>query len=75
MLFLNPWLLVALAGVSIPVIITYSIIFRAKIAKHFQECDESESKLSSVTQENLTGVRVVRAFGRELAARAGTARP
>ena len=30
-----------------------------------QACDESEGVLSTIAQENLTGVRVVRAFGRE----------
>ncbi len=55
--------LIALA--SIPVIITYSLVFHKHISKHFKECDEAEGVLSSITQENLTGVRVVRAFGRE----------
>ena len=31
------------------------------------DCDENEGKLSAIAQENLTGVRVVRAFGRERA--------
>ena len=35
------------------------------IKKEAQEADEAEGILSSVVQENLTGVRVVRAFGRE----------
>ena len=55
--------LVALAFV--PIVLTYSLIFRAKISKHFEACDVCEGELSSITQENLTGVRVVRAFGRE----------
>ena len=29
------------------------------------KCDENEGVLSTIAQENLTGVRVVRAFGRE----------
>lgn len=48
-----------------PIVILYSGYFFSKIAKHFQEVDEAEGVLSSVVQENLTGVRVVRAFGRE----------
>ncbi|MBR3155082.1 MAG: hypothetical protein IKF10_08795, partial [Lachnospiraceae bacterium] len=31
----------------------------------FEICDENEGVLSTIVQENLTGVRVVRAFGRE----------
>ncbi len=49
----------------IPVVAAYSGIFYAKIAKRFRKADEAEGVLSSTVQENLTGVRVVRAFGRE----------
>lgn len=54
-----------IAMVSIPIILAYSSVFRVKISSHFTECDESEGVLSTIAQENLTGVRVVRAFGRE----------
>lgn len=50
---------------SIPIIITYSTYFHTKIRSRFLECDENEGTLSTIAQENLTGVRVVRAFGRE----------
>lgn len=50
---------------SIPLIVGYSMLFESKIEKRFFEYDESEGKLSAIAQENLTGVRVVRAFGRE----------
>lgn len=50
---------------SVPVIIAYSYFFYRKIGHLFQECDENEGVLSTIAQENLTGVRVVRAFGRE----------
>lgn len=55
--------LVALA--SIPIIIAYSTYFHSKISSQFMKCDENEGILSTIAQENLTGVRVVRAFGRE----------
>ena len=51
--------------VFIPIVILYSALFFKQIAKKFLAADESEGILSSVVQENLTGVRVVRAFGRE----------
>lgn len=64
MFSMNPRLtLVALA--SIPVIIAYSAYFHSKIGSQFMTCDENEGILSTIAQENLTGVRVVRAFGRE----------
>lgn len=53
------------ATLTMPVILLYSAIFGRRIGKHFRECDENEGILSVMAQENLTGVRVVRAFGRE----------
>ncbi len=49
----------------IPVTLIYSIVFYVITAKKFKFADECEGELTSVVQENLTGVRVVRAFGRE----------
>ena len=56
--------LIALAGV--PVLLTTSLIFHKKVSPEFEICDENEGKLYAIVQENLTGVRVVRAFGREV---------
>lgn len=60
-------LLTLIAMLPTPVIILYSFRFHKKIHDGFEKCDESEGKLSAMAQENLTGVRVVRAFGRERA--------
>jgi len=49
----------------IPVVVLYSAFFFRSISRRFQTADEAEGDLQSVIQENLTGVRVVRAFGRE----------
>ena len=57
--------LTLIAMIPLPVIVWYSLFFHHKFRKGFQECDENEGKLSAMVQENLTGVRVVRAFGRE----------
>ena len=40
-------------------------VFYKKISSRFQVADEAEGELTTCAQENLTGVRVVRAFGRE----------
>ncbi|MDO4312323.1 MAG: ABC transporter ATP-binding protein [Eubacteriales bacterium] len=48
-----------------PVIVIYSSVFYHLIARNFTTADEAEGELSTVVQENATGVRVVRAFGRE----------
>ena len=58
-----PLALVALAFV--PVIAGYSFVFHKRIRERFALCDENEGILSTIAQENLTGVRVVRAIGRE----------
>ena len=58
-------LLGVIALLPMPIIVLYSISFHNKIGNGFKECDESEGRLSAMAQENLTGVRVVRAFGRE----------
>ena len=55
--------LVALA--FIPVVGVFSGEFYKKISSRFQVADEAEGELTTCAQENLTGVRVVRAFGRE----------
>ena len=64
MFMMNP-LLASVSAAFVPVVLTYSLVFRHFISKHFEACDVCEAELSSITQENLTGVRVVRAFGRE----------
>ena len=58
-------ILTLIALIPMPAIILYSFHFHKKIHDGFQDCDESEGKLSAMAQENLTGVRVVRAFGQE----------
>ncbi len=57
--------LTLIALIPMPLIIWYSMHFHKKIHDGFMECDENEGKLSAMAQENLTGVRVVRAFGQE----------
>ena len=50
---------------TLPIVSLYSAVFHKKIGAQFQKVDENEGVLSTICQENLTGVRVVRAFGRE----------
>lgn len=49
----------------VPLVVIYSAVFYRLIARRFTDADEAEGELSTVVQENATGVRVVRAFGRE----------
>ncbi len=49
----------------LPVLIGFSFIFFLKVQKAFKLSDEAEGRMSTVLQENITGVRVVRAFARQ----------
>ena len=53
------------AVVMLPIVMAYSLHFYSRIRDGFTDCDENEGILSTIAQENLTGVRVVKAFGRE----------
>ncbi len=50
---------------TVPVIVIYSLLFHSRISRQFRQADEAEGELLTQVQENLSGVRVVRAFGRE----------
>ena len=58
--------LTVFAAVFIPIVVGYSMFFHNRIGDAFRHADEEEGALSAIAQENLTGVRVVRAFGREI---------
>jgi len=49
----------------VPVILVFSIVYFRKVSKNFSRADIAEGKMQAAAQENYTGVRVVRAFGRE----------
>ena len=43
--------------IVVPFIFLFSFIFFTKVKEAFQEADEAEGKLSTILQENLTGVQ------------------
>ena len=49
----------------VPFIFVFAVVFFIKVKAAFKASDESEGRLSTVLQENLSGVRVVRAFARQ----------
>jgi ATP-binding cassette, subfamily B, bacterial len=51
--------------VSMPVVIAVSIYFFRRVSLAYEAFQEQEAMLSTVLQENLTGVRVVKAFARQ----------
>jgi len=67
--FTGLWLLhprlALISVIVIPPIMLVSIWFFKRITKAYEEFQEQEAKLSTTLQENLTGVRVVKAFARQ----------
>ena len=59
------WVLAVLSLVVFPVCVAPVILFGRKVRKYSRQSQEHLSDLSSVLQENVSGVRVVKAFGME----------
>lgn len=57
--------LACIALLLMPVILVFALIFFRKVKQLFEAADVAEAELTGVLQENLTGVRVVRAFARQ----------
>jgi ATP-binding cassette subfamily B protein len=57
--------LAAISMTAIPFVFGFAVVFFVRIRRAFKLSDESEGRLSTTLQENLTGVRVVRAFARQ----------
>jgi ATP-binding cassette subfamily B protein len=59
------WQLGLVSVVVVPFIVTISIYFFRKVTRAYEAYQEQEAVLSTTLQENLTGVRVVKAFARQ----------
>lgn len=57
--------LALISVVVIPIIVSLSYFFFTKISKAFEAYQEQDAILSTTLQENLSGVRVVKAFARQ----------
>ena len=51
--------------IIIPIILAVSVIFFKKVSKAYEAYQEQEATLTTTLQENLSGVRVVKAFARQ----------
>lgn len=49
----------------IPLIVLFSLVFFLRVKASFKRKEEAEAELTTVVQENLAGIRVVRAFSRQ----------
>lgn len=63
MLMLDP-VMAAVSTMLIPLVLAASVFYFFRVRTLFGASVESEAEMSSVLQENLTGVRLVRAFSR-----------
>jgi ATP-binding cassette subfamily B protein len=57
--------LALLSVLVVPLIVIVSVFFFKKVSQAYEKFQEQEAKLSTTLQENLTGVRVVKAFARQ----------
>jgi ATP-binding cassette subfamily B protein len=64
LLLLN-WQLALLSVIVVPIIVVMSVFFFRKISKAYEAFQEQDGVLQTTLQENLTGVRVVKAFARQ----------
>jgi ATP-binding cassette subfamily B protein len=63
-LLLN-WQLALFSVIVVPLVLLISVWFFRRISNAYEAYQEQEATLSTTLQENLTGVRVVRAFARQ----------
>jgi ATP-binding cassette subfamily B protein len=64
LLYLN-WQLALLSIVVVPLVVLTSAVFFRRVSRVYEAFQEQDSVLQTTLQENLTGVRVVKAFARQ----------
>lgn len=65
LLFFLSWKLALLMVVVAPIVAVVAVLFRRKIHPAFRDLREQNAVLSTKTQENISGARVVKAFAQE----------
>jgi len=64
LLLLN-WQLALISIIVVPLVVVTSFLFFRQVTKAYEAFQEQDAVLSTTLQENLTGVRVVKAFARQ----------
>jgi ATP-binding cassette subfamily B protein len=64
-LFEWDWRLAIVSLALMPLIVGFAVFFFSRVQGSFKRTDEAEGALTARLQENLTGIRVVRAFARQ----------
>ncbi|MAD78865.1 MAG: ABC transporter [Planctomycetaceae bacterium] len=64
-MFLVDWRMAIAAVWLLPLIITFSLLYFRRVRVLFKSKDEAEGRLTAAVNDNLVGIRVVRAFNRQ----------
>jgi ATP-binding cassette subfamily B protein len=59
------WRMAIVSMTMLPVVVIFAVLFFKRVQDSFKKADEAEGAMTTVLQENLTGIRVVRAFSRQ----------
>jgi ATP-binding cassette subfamily B protein len=64
LVWLDPWM-TAVSLALFPPILIFAVLFFRRVQSLFLDVDRAEGEMTTVLQENLSGIRVVRAFARQ----------
>lgn len=64
-MFIISWQLALVVMIALPILIWVAIEFRKRILTQFREVRKMNSKITGAYNENITGVRIIKALGRE----------
>jgi len=65
LMFWLDWQLALIVLISVPILIVVAVEFRKRILEQYRNVRKINSKITGAYNENITGVRVVKALGRE----------
>ena len=65
LMFSMDWRMTLMSLLLIPPLVLFSFFYFRGVQRYFKLADEAEGRMTSVVQENLSGIRVVRAFTRQ----------
>src|SRR5688572_28734963 len=65
LMFMMDWALALVAITMLPIIVTFSIFFFRRVRGSFKKIYDAEGAMTATLHENITGIRVVRAFARQ----------
>jgi ATP-binding cassette subfamily B protein len=64
-MFIINWQLAIMVLIALPILLVVAIQFRQRILTQFRDVRKMNSKITGAYNENITGVRIIKALGRE----------